>query len=301
MWQLHMSVSDELHAGDRRRHHPEPRRGRPAARLGGGDREPRALSDGRGRRRRSTLVQGARPRRGGRARPQRVPAPPAPEPGARGLAHRRHGARPHEAAAEPPVPGDRAPDGAHARTRCPTTSRSSSACDPKPGLKYSPDTLLLHHPGRVRGEGGRRLQDRPERRRPAQAPHQPHLQAHARRQGGGLGGDAQLREGEAAQRALAAEERRPAPAHDLQGGGVDRPPPARLPRLRHHPPAAARPARRGHRHRHARVHGLPRGGQQVHAHPARRLRAALLLPQRHHVQHGRGRSARSPSRTRSAR
>ena len=43
----------------------------------------------------------------------------------------------------------------------------------------------------------------------------------------GSRGDARLREGQAAQRALAPQERRPAPAHDLQGRGVDRAPPAR--------------------------------------------------------------------------
>jgi hypothetical protein len=37
------------------------------------------------------------------------------------------------------------------------------------------------------------------------------------------------------------------------------------------------------------VHGLARGGQQVHAYAARRLRAAVLLPQRHPVEHGGGR------------
>jgi hypothetical protein len=54
-------------------------------------------------------------------------------------------------------------------------------------------------------------------------------------------------------------------------------------------PAAARAARRRERHRHARVDGLARGGQQVHAHAARRLRDALLLPQRDHLHDGRGR------------
>ena len=104
----------------------------------------------------------------------------------------------------------------------------------------------------------------------------------------GARGDARLREGQAAQRALAAQERRPAPAHDLQGRGVDRAPPARVPRPRHHAPAPARPARRGERHRHARVDGLARRREQVHAHAARRLRDALLLPQRHHVLARRG-------------
>src|SRR4030095_7761974 len=39
---------------------------------------------------------------------------------------------------------------------------------------------------------------------------------------------------------------------------------------------------------HARVDGLARGGEQVRAHAARRVRAALLLPQRHHVDDGGG-------------
>jgi RNA polymerase sigma-54 factor len=90
----------------------------------------------------------------------------------------------------------------------------------------------------------------------AEAPDQPHLPAHARPEGAGVGGDAGLRQGQAAQRAVAAEERRPAAADDLQGRGLDRAPPARLPRPRHLPPAAPRAARRGERHRHARVDGV---------------------------------------------
>ena len=92
---------------------------------------------------------------------------------------------------------------------------------------------------------------------------------------------------EAAQRVVAPEERRPAPADDLQGHRVDRAPPARLPGPRDRAPAAAGAARRGQRHRHARVDGLAGGGQQVRAHAARGLRAALLLPQRDHVDDGR--------------
>src|SRR6266704_2331610 len=38
--------------------------------------------------------------------------------------------------------------------------------------------------------------------------------------------------------------------------------------------------------------GLPGGGQQVHAHPAGGVRAALLLPQRHYLEHGRGHQLR---------
>ncbi len=55
----------------------------------------------------------------------------------------------------------------------------------------------------------------------------------------------------------------------------------RLPRPRHRAPAAAGAARRGQRHRHARVHGQPRRHQQVHAHAAGRVRDEVLLPQRH--------------------
>ncbi len=55
---------------------------------------------------------------------------------------------------------------------------------------------------------------------------------------------------------LADQEPRPAPAHDLQGRRLDRPPAARVPRPRHRAPAAAGAARRRRRHRHARVDGL---------------------------------------------
>ena len=40
-------------------------------------------------------------------------------------------------------------------------------------------------------------------------------------------------------------------------------------------------ARRGRRHRHARIDGQPRGQQQVHAHAPRPVRDALLFSQRH--------------------
>ena len=80
---------------------------------------------------------------------------------------------------------------------------------------------------------------------------------------------------------LADQEPRPAPAHDLQGRRVDRPPAARVPRPRHRPPAADGPARRGRGHRHARVDGQPGGLQQVHPHAARPLPDEVLLPQRH--------------------
>ena len=138
-------------------------------------------------------------------------------PGPRGLARRRHGARPHQAAPEPPVPRRSRGRWGSPRTRWRTTSRSSRGSDPSPGNRYS-GPLRLHPARRVRGQGGGGVQDRPQRRRPAQAAHQPHLPAHARPEGAGLGGDARLRQGQAAQRALADQERRPAAAHHLQGG-----------------------------------------------------------------------------------
>jgi len=67
--------------------------------------------------------------------------------------------------------------------------------------------------------------------------------------------------------------------------GVDRAPPACLPGPRCFAPAAAGAA--DWRATSACTsHGVTRGGQQVHAHAARRLRAALLLPQRDHLDHG---------------
>ena len=141
--------------------------------------------------------------------------------------------------------------------------------DPKPGLKYSPDRSTYIIPDVfvvkegddykivLNDDGLPKLRISPTYRRMLDDKE------------AGLRGDAQLRQGQAAQRALAPEERGPAAAHDLQGLGVHRPPPARLPGPRHRAPAAAGAARRGHRHRHARVHRLAGGGQQVHAHPAR--------------------------------
>ena len=95
---------------DRGGHHPEPRRGRHAAVVPGGDRQHGALSHrrgGEGARARAVPRSSGR----GRAQPHRVPAPAAQAPGARGLAAGRDGPRLHEAAPEPPVPGDRPPDG----------------------------------------------------------------------------------------------------------------------------------------------------------------------------------------------
>src|SRR5439155_1352913 len=57
--------------------------------------------------------------------------------------------------------------------------------------------------------------------------------------------------------------------------------PARFSRPWHRTSAAAGPARRRQRHRHARIDGQPRRDQQVHAHAAGRVRNEVLLPQRH--------------------
>jgi len=97
---------------------------------------------------------------------------------------------------------------------------------PRPGNRYSvkrsdyilPDVFVVKE-----GEEYRIV---PQRRRPPQAPDQPDLPADARPEGARLGGDRGLREGQAPERPLAAEERRPAAAHHLQGGGVDRASPA---------------------------------------------------------------------------
>ena len=56
--------------------------------------------------------------------------------------------------------------------------------------------------------------------------------------------------------------------------------PEGLPRSRHRVPAAARAARRGQRHRDARVDREPRRDEQVHAHAPGRVRDEVLLPQR---------------------
>ena len=77
--------------------------------------------------------------------------------------------------------------------------------------------------------------------------------------------------------------------------------PARVPRPRHLPPEAAGAEGRGDGHRHARVDGQPRHGQQVRAHAAGHLRAQVLL----HLEPDRAPTAtrcrRRASRTASAR
>ena len=93
--------------------------------------------------------------------------------------------------------------------------------------------------------------------------------------------DARLREGQVPFGAVVDQVGGAAPEDDPQGGLEHHQLPARLPRSRHRVSAAARPARRGQRHRDARVDGQSRGHEQVHAHAARRVRDEVLLPQRH--------------------
>ena len=79
---------------------------------------------------------------------------------------------------------------------------------------------------------------------------------------------------------MADQVRRAAPEDDPQGRDQHHQVPEGLPRPRHRVPAAAGAARRGQRHRHARVDRQPRRDEQVHAHAPGRVRDEVLLPQR---------------------
>ncbi len=135
-----------------------------------------------------------------------------------------------------------------------------------PQVQHRP--AALHRARRVRPASRRRVRHPAQRRRPAAAARQPRLPPHApdhahRRPA--VGGPA-VHQGQDPLRGVADQEPRPAPAHDLQGRRLDRPPAARVPRPGHRVPAADGPARRRRGHRHARVDGEPRGLQQVHPH-----------------------------------
>ena len=182
---------------------------------------------------------------------------------------------------------------------------------PGPPVQHRP--AALHRARRLRPPGRRRVRHPAQRRRPAAAAGQPRLPAHAadHAQRGAAERGADVHQGQDPLGGLADQEPRPAPAHDLQGRRVDRPPAARVPRPRHRAPAADGAARRRRGHRHARVDGQPRGLQQVHPHPARPVPDEVLLPQRHRPrvrrQHlladgeAQDRAARSRPRTPSAR
>ena len=93
-----------------------------------------------------------------------------------------------------------------------------------------------------------------------------------------------------AERQLADPQPRPARQDHPQGGVRDRAPAGRLPRPRRPAPAAAQPAHRRRRHRHARIDGQPRHRQQIHADAARRVRAALFLHRLDRLGRGRRRA-----------
>jgi RNA polymerase sigma-54 factor len=78
-------------------------------------------------------------------------------------------------------------------------------------------------------------------------------------------------------RPLADRLHRAAPEHAAEGGPGDHPAPARLPRLRHHPPASPEDAGDRGRTGHPRLHGLPGHLRQVPPVPPRHLPAEVLL------------------------
>ena len=161
---------------------------------------------------------------------------------------------------------------------------------PTPAASSRTDRAHYIEPDVVVRQGRRRVRHPAQRRRPAAAAVS---RAYRRmlqkmRAEGAPGRGAAVHQGQDALGGLADQEPRPAPAHDLQGRRLDRPPAARVPRPGHRAPAADGAARRRRGHRHARVDGQPRGLEQVHAHPARPVPDEVLLPQRHRPRVRRG-------------
>ncbi len=167
------------------------------------------------------------------------------------------------------------PGGSAGRDRDHPRARSA----PRPEVQRR--EAALRRSRRLRGEDRRRIPDRAQRGRPAAPAHQPGLPAHGRARGAETAADAKeyvrnkLR---SAFRLIKSLEERQRTIYKV--ARVDRQVPELVPRLRHRASAAARAQGRGRRHRDARVDGQPRGQQQVHAHPSRRVRDAILLPQR---------------------
>ena len=152
--------------------------------------------------------------------------------------------------------------------------------EPKPGRRFSANDSRYVVPDVTIQKVGERLRGHPQRGgHPAPAGQLALPLAAAP-----LGGRGQAVCGaEAAQRGVADQERRAAAAHAPEGRPEPGELPARLPRQGPALPAAARPARRGRRHQHARVHHQPGHHQQVRPDPAGPLRAEVLLPQRHRL------------------
>ena len=105
--------------------------------------------------------------------------------------------------------------------------------DPRPGNRHSPERSAYILPDVFVVKEGDEYKIVLNDDGSAEASHQPDVSPYARRSQGGLGGDPGLRQGQAPQRPVAAEERGPAAADDLQGLGVDRAAPAGLPGPRH--------------------------------------------------------------------
>ena len=142
--------------------------------------------------------------------------------------------------------------------------------EPKPGRKYSSERTIYVEPDVfVRKIGDEYVIQLNEDGLPKLRISAAYRQLLQRRERSDRRGGRHLPQGQDALGGLAHQEPRPAPAHDLQGRRLDRAAPARVPRPRHRAPAAARAARRGQRHRDARVDGLPRRLEQVHPHAAR--------------------------------
>ena len=226
-------------------------------------------------------VQSLRPDRRGRARPAGVPAAAAAPPRPRRHAGRDARARPPAAPAESPHPRARQGAWASSRRRSRQHIEVIRHLDPKPGARYSPadsqyvipDVYIVKTDEGYRAvlneDGLPQLRISPVYRRLLD-------------KGGEASDETRAYVKDKFRSALwllkSVDQRQKTilkVATSIINFQRD------VPRPRHRAPAAARAARRGQRHRHARVDGVARGEQQVHAHAAGRVRDEVLLPQRH--------------------
>uniref|UniRef100_A0A0N4ZIQ4 LigA n=1 Tax=Parastrongyloides trichosuri TaxID=131310 RepID=A0A0N4ZIQ4_PARTI len=148
------------------------------------------------------------------------------------------------------------------------------------------------------GSGGR-LAGRAERRHPAPAADGQTL-SFGDRGGRPVGHGEDLRRRLRRPGQLAGQVAGPARQDHPQGLVRDRAPAGRLPGLRRRVPAPADAEDGGGSHRDARIHRQPRHLEQIRLHPARGVRAEILLHRRHPVQRRRrrafGRSGASPDK-----
>ena len=269
MWQLNLQTIERDAAGDRRGDHRQHRRRRVSGRVGERDRGARQLGSSARRDARSSTC-----RRSTRSASARAICRSACCCRSSTWASR---APPAETLVRDHLrllQNHRIPELAQARStssprRSRRTSSSSSTSIRSPGSRYSPadsqyvipDVYIVKTDDGYRAvlneDGLPQLRISPVYRRLLD------------KGGESVRRDARVREGQVPLGALAAEVGRSAAEDDPEGRDEHHQLPARLSRLRHRTPAAAGAARRRQRHRHARVDGVARREQQVHAHARR--------------------------------